>query len=278
MLSAANTPSYVKTYLTTMVQTHTMDIQDNQQTLATTTNPTLVQFAQDDLPTDWMHRAAAQLLLGQAAAMGAAQAEAPAAMSQGDVKMLQQIATTNNLQRFLTQLDLLADPSPAKAKPDAEIVLTDARDLDLALNDLASSEGTVVPSDVSGVEEVAARSVVAALGSKNFQSVYLADLNAAETWLSRELAGAQAGAQDARLKALTGQALGTVRADLKAVQGLISRGRGRDRRPGRPRQLAPQHHPRRHRPADRRDVLLRQRHGVLPRAAHRPADRRQQRR
>ena len=56
VLSAANTPSYVKTYLTTMVQTHTMDIQDNQQTLATTTNPTLVQFAQDDLPTDWMHR------------------------------------------------------------------------------------------------------------------------------------------------------------------------------------------------------------------------------
>ena len=79
-----------------------------------------------------------------------------------------------------------------------------------------------MPSDVSGVEEVAARSVVAALGCKNFQSVYLADLNAAETWLSRELAGAQAGDQDARLKALAGRALGTVRADLKAVQGLIS--------------------------------------------------------
>jgi hypothetical protein len=40
-----------------------MDIKDNRQTLATTQNPTLLQFAQDDIPTDFLHRAGAQLLL-----------------------------------------------------------------------------------------------------------------------------------------------------------------------------------------------------------------------
>jgi len=65
VLSALNKPSYDTTYLTTMVQSHTKDIQDNQNTLKTTNNPTLLQFAMDDIPTDWMHRAAAQYLLTQ---------------------------------------------------------------------------------------------------------------------------------------------------------------------------------------------------------------------
>ena len=65
VLAAVNIPSYDTTYLTTMVQSHTMDIQDNQNNLKITKNPTLRQFAMDDIPTDWMHRAAAQFLLSE---------------------------------------------------------------------------------------------------------------------------------------------------------------------------------------------------------------------
>jgi uncharacterized protein (DUF305 family) len=63
VLSAVNSRRYDNNYLKTMVKSHTMDIKDNRQTLATTQNPTLLQFAQDDIPTDFLHRAGAQFLL-----------------------------------------------------------------------------------------------------------------------------------------------------------------------------------------------------------------------
>jgi predicted outer membrane protein len=61
--SAANRSGYNGVYLRQMVRSHTMDISSNQQTLATTSNETLRQFAMDDIPTDYVHRQGAQLLL-----------------------------------------------------------------------------------------------------------------------------------------------------------------------------------------------------------------------
>jgi len=63
VLSAANRRRYDTNYLSTMVRSHTMDIQDNRQTLVSTQNPTLLQFATDDIPTDFLHRSGAQFLL-----------------------------------------------------------------------------------------------------------------------------------------------------------------------------------------------------------------------
>lgn len=63
VLHFGNTRAYDRVYLRTMVHSHTKDIMDNRLTVATTTNPTLKQFAMDDLGTDWVHRAGAQFLL-----------------------------------------------------------------------------------------------------------------------------------------------------------------------------------------------------------------------
>jgi hypothetical protein len=63
ILRTANRRAYNRVYLQSMVQAHTMDILDNERTIATTTNPVLKQLAMEDLGTDWMHRASAQLLL-----------------------------------------------------------------------------------------------------------------------------------------------------------------------------------------------------------------------
>jgi predicted outer membrane protein len=63
VLSAASRRNYNVVYLRTMVQTHTQDIQENRQTIATTQNPVLKQYAMDDLGTDFLHRLGAATLL-----------------------------------------------------------------------------------------------------------------------------------------------------------------------------------------------------------------------
>jgi hypothetical protein len=53
--SGSSTSSYDRTYLQAMVSGHETDLSNNQQTITTTTNAALKQFAVDDMPTDLMH-------------------------------------------------------------------------------------------------------------------------------------------------------------------------------------------------------------------------------
>ena len=61
--SSTNTSKYDRNYLQTMVRSHTMDLTTSRNTIATTTNPVLNEFAMDDIPTDVMLRQGATLLL-----------------------------------------------------------------------------------------------------------------------------------------------------------------------------------------------------------------------
>jgi predicted outer membrane protein len=63
VLRSVNRGNYDRVYLETMVRSHTQDIQSNQQTIATTQNPVLKQFSVDDIPTDFLHRLGAAVLL-----------------------------------------------------------------------------------------------------------------------------------------------------------------------------------------------------------------------
>lgn len=63
VLASVNTGNFDRTYLSTMVQAHTMDILLNQRIIATTRDPNFMEYAEDDIPTDQFHLGGAKLLL-----------------------------------------------------------------------------------------------------------------------------------------------------------------------------------------------------------------------
>src|SRR3954452_9369470 len=84
-----------------------------------------------------------------------------------DTEALQEIASINNMGMFLSQLALLENV-PAGVKQNASIVLTDGRNLDLSIHELASSKGTIVPSDIDSTDEPIAEHVLDEVGKSDF--------------------------------------------------------------------------------------------------------------
>jgi predicted outer membrane protein len=65
VLATAGSQSFDQTYLQQMVQTHTQDLQSNQQELNQTQDPNLRAYISSDLNTDFLHLLGAQALLSQ---------------------------------------------------------------------------------------------------------------------------------------------------------------------------------------------------------------------
>jgi putative membrane protein len=143
------------------------------------------------------------------------------ALSQSDTQAIQQVATTNNLDMFLTQLALLADGRQA-VQQDALTVLNDGRDIDLQLRELADSKGIDVPSDITGADESSGMQVVAAVKSAMFEPTYLIALIQAEVRLATQLQAESTGSQDSDVRQFAQTALPLVQTDLMATVGLLT--------------------------------------------------------
>jgi predicted outer membrane protein len=142
------------------------------------------------------------------------------ALSNQDVQALQQITEANNAMMFITQLAILKDGDPTVQQASLSL-LNDSRNLDLQLDELASSKATPVPSDVSGQAQATAKQALSATNTGSFDQVYKNTLVQAEQQLIGQLQQGTSS-QDSDFQSLSRTALTTAQADLAIAQGLQS--------------------------------------------------------
>jgi predicted outer membrane protein len=165
---------------------------------------------------------AAASTTGTAVTGGGALTVGPA-LSNGDTQALEGVASTNNLGMFLTQLAILKD-SRSDVQQNARAILNDTRNVDLQLNQFAQSRGALVPSDLMGADESAARQVVATVNRASFDSTYVSALVQAEQRQVGQIQQDAGSVQDSGLKSLLQAIEPTAAADLSAAQTLQSGG------------------------------------------------------
>jgi predicted outer membrane protein len=139
------------------------------------------------------------------------------APSTGDIQSIQQAAITNNTVMFLTQLDVLSGTNPNIQQTSASI-LNDARNLDLAIWNLANTLGVNLPADIEGNDVSIAKQVALSANGGSFDQTYLSALNQVGTTLSGQLQQMETGAQAAAIRSFAATVLPIVQADIAAAQ------------------------------------------------------------
>ncbi len=138
-----------------------------------------------------------------------------------DVQSLQQAAISNNTVMFLTQLGALSSTN-ATIQQEAGSILNDARNLDLAMWNLANSLGVNLPADIEGSDTSIAAQAATSVNSSTFDQALLGALNQAGTGLASQLQQMATGAQTASIRSFATTALPIVQADLAAAQASAS--------------------------------------------------------
>jgi predicted outer membrane protein len=113
LFAAANSSTFDQVYLNAMIQANQMDITNGQQELRTATDPQLIAFLNTVIPNDQLHLTEAQALL--AGSTGGitlpGTGGTTSTISTADASIAQQAYSVSTLEKYLSQLTLVADSS-----------------------------------------------------------------------------------------------------------------------------------------------------------------------
>jgi predicted outer membrane protein len=258
LLAAANSPIFDQIYLDTMIQATQTDVANAQKELTTTTDPQLLAFLRTVIPIDQLHLTEAQALLtaspgGTTITNPAGSTSGTSALSTADASIAQQGYSASTLDKYLSQLTLIADSSAttggtstglvgigsssssASIQSYAQMLVTMHSTANIQFESLGATTSTPLVAGIAPADLALARQVIASAFSSsgsgvigphgtlsNFDTGYLTTMEIAHSSGLYENLIALNQAQNAQLKQIIQASIPVYTSHLQGAATLLS--------------------------------------------------------